>query len=86
VQRQVTRISREPAVWQYEWDAGSRLTAVTTPDHITWRYRYDPFGRRIAKQRLTGDGSIAEQTDFIWDGRCWPSRPRRPPSPASTRS
>jgi RHS repeat-associated protein len=64
----VTRISREPAVWQYEWDAGSRLTAVTTPDHITWRYRYDPFGRRIAKQRLTGDGSIAEQTDFIWDG------------------
>jgi RHS repeat-associated protein len=68
VQRQVTRISREPAVWQYEWDAGSRLTAVTTPDHITWRYRYDPFGRRIAKQRLTGDGSIAEQTDFIWDG------------------
>ena len=68
VQRQVTRISREPAVWQYEWDAGSRLTAVTTPDHITWRYRYDPFGRRIAKQRLTGDGSIAEQTNFVWDG------------------
>jgi RHS repeat-associated protein len=68
VQRQVTRISRKPDTWRYQWNADSRMAGVTTPDGTTWRYRYDPFGRRIAKQRLTGDGSIAEQTDFTWDG------------------
>ena len=68
IQRQVARISRKPDTWHYHWDADSRMTGVTTPDGTTWRYRYDPFGRRIAKQRLTGDGSIAEQTDFSWDG------------------
>jgi RHS repeat-associated protein len=68
VQRQVPRISRKPDTWHYHWDADSRMSGVTTPDGTTWRYRYDPFGRRIAKQRLTGDGSIAEQTDFTWDG------------------
>ena len=68
IQRQVVRISRKPDTWHYHWDADSRLAAVTTPDHTTWRYRYDPFGRRIAKQRLTPDGDITEQTDFTWDG------------------
>jgi RHS repeat-associated protein len=68
VQRQVTRISRKPDVWQYRWDASDRLTAVTTPDGTGWRYRYDPFGRRIAKQRLGRDGAVVEQTDFTWDG------------------
>jgi RHS repeat-associated protein len=68
IQRQVLRISRKPDTWHYRWDAGSRLAGVTTPDGTTWRYRYDPFGRRIAKQRLTPNGDVAEQTDFIWDG------------------
>ncbi|HWG13061.1 MAG TPA: DUF6531 domain-containing protein, partial [Streptosporangiaceae bacterium] len=68
VQRQVTRNSRRPDVWQYQWDAESRLVAVTTPDHTVWRYRYDPFGRRIAKQRLDPGGEVTEQTDFSWDG------------------
>lgn len=46
-----------------------RLTTVTTPDGTTWRYLYDPHGRRIAKQRLTADSSkVVEQTDFTWDG------------------
>jgi RHS repeat-associated protein len=68
VQRQVARISRKPDVWQYQWDASDRLTTVTTPDGTGWRYRYDPFGRRIAKQRLGPDGAVVEQTDFTWDG------------------
>jgi len=42
--------------------------AVTTPDGSRWRYLYDPIGRRIAKQRLGDDGTIAEQTRFAWDG------------------
>ncbi len=67
-QRQKTRISRRPDTWHYEWDAGNRLTSVTTPDGSIWRYRYDPFGRRVAKQHLAPDGSITEQTEFTWDG------------------
>ena len=82
VQRQVVRISRKPDVWHYHWDADDRLAAVTTPDHITWRYRYDPFGRRIAKQRLTPDGDIAEQTDFTWDGPLLAEQARTSAQPA----
>ncbi len=68
IQRQRTRISRKPDVWRYDWDADNRLRSVTTPDGSTWRYLYDPLGRRIAKQHLSGDGNAAEQTDFTWDG------------------
>ena len=66
--RQRVRLSRKPETWQYTWDAGNRLTTVTTPDRVTWRYAYDPLGRRIAKQRLAPDGQVAEQTRFTWDG------------------
>jgi RHS repeat-associated protein len=68
VQRQRTRISRKPATWIYQWDADDRLTAVTTPAGSTWRYRYDPLGRRIAKQRLDPSGALTEETTFTWDG------------------
>jgi RHS repeat-associated protein len=66
--RQRTRDSRKPDTWHYQWDADDHLTAVTTPDGTTWRYLYDPLGRRIAKQRLTTDGQVAERTSFIWNG------------------
>ncbi|MET9461157.1 putative T7SS-secreted protein [Streptomyces canus] len=67
--RQKTRLSRKPDTWRYKWDAEDRLTAVTTPDGTRWRYRYDPLGRRIAKQRLAANGeSVLEQVDFTWDG------------------
>ncbi|MFJ5099837.1 RHS repeat-associated core domain-containing protein [Streptomyces sp. NPDC088554] len=67
--RQKTRLSRRPDTWRYSWDAEDRLTSVTTPDGAVWRYRYDPLGRRIAKQRLAVDGQqVLEQVDFTWDG------------------
>ncbi|WP_322753279.1 RHS repeat-associated core domain-containing protein, partial [Frankia sp. Cas3] len=75
--RQHKRLSAKPRTWRYSWDADDRLTGVTTPDGRRWRYSYDPFGRRIAKQRLAGDsadgdsgadGGVAEQVDFAWDG------------------
>ncbi len=67
--RQKTRLSRKPDTWRYTWDAEDRLTSVVTPDGTTWRYRYDPLGRRIAKQRLGPDGeTVLEQTNFAWDG------------------
>ncbi|MGX1274857.1 putative T7SS-secreted protein [Streptomyces phaeoluteigriseus] len=69
VLRRKTRLSRKPDTWHYAWDAENRLTSVTTPDGTRWRYRYDPLGRRTAKQRLADDGeSIAEEIRFTWDG------------------
>lgn len=69
VLRQKTRLSRKPDRWFYEWDAEDRLTCVTTPDGAVWRYRYDPLGRRITKQRLADDGqTILENVSFTWVG------------------
>ncbi|OHV46686.1 RHS repeat-associated core domain-containing protein, partial [Pseudofrankia sp. BMG5.36] len=66
--RQRKRLSAKPRTWRYTWDADDRLTTVTTPDGTIWHYRYDPFGRRTAKHRLTTNGTIAERTTFTWDG------------------
>ncbi|MEU4673580.1 MFS transporter [Amycolatopsis sp. NPDC023774] len=54
--------------WQFRWNAESRLTSVLTPNGEHWRYRYDALGRRVAKQRLTPDGRVAEQVQFARDG------------------
>jgi RHS repeat-associated protein len=68
VLRQKKRLSAKPDTWHYVWDAEDRLVGVVTPDGSRWRYRYDPLGRRIAKQRFTPDGkAVAEQVDFHWD-------------------
>ncbi|MET9887933.1 RHS repeat-associated core domain-containing protein [Streptomyces sp. NPDC006430] len=53
---------------RYTWDAEDRLTSLITPDDTTWRYRYDPLGRRTSKQRLTASGEVMEETFFAWDG------------------
>ncbi|MEU0673014.1 putative T7SS-secreted protein [Streptomyces sp. NPDC006172] len=67
--RQKTRLSRKPDTWRYTWDAEDRLTSVVTPDGTHWRYRYDPLGRRTAKQRLAADGeTVTEEVRFTWDG------------------
>jgi len=69
--------------WAYSWDSQDRLVQADTPDNGSWRYSYDPLGRRIGKQRVTadggggadgrdgadsGDGTDAEQVRFTWDG------------------
>lgn len=66
--RRTRTLSGQDRAWRYTWNSQDQLTTVTTPDGITWRYTYDPFGRRTSKQRLTPDGRVAEQTDFTWDG------------------
>jgi RHS repeat-associated protein len=68
VARTRTRISRKPETWRYEWDAGDRLVAVTTPDGTTWRYRYDALGRRVGKQHVGAFGQVLSETRFTWDG------------------
>jgi len=63
------RLSAKDSVWRYVWDAADRLVGVTTPDGTRWRYRYDPLGRRAAKQRMAPDSvTVVEQIDFTWDG------------------
>ncbi|CAG6397843.1 DUF6531 domain-containing protein [Streptomyces cocklensis] len=54
--------------WTYTWDAEDRLVGVSTPDGSLWRYRYDPLGRRIAKERMGDAGQVLERTEFTWDG------------------
>ncbi len=55
--------------WAYTWDAYDRLAQVVTPDGHQWRYRYDPLGRRIAKEHYAEDGTtLLEATTFTWDG------------------
>ncbi|MEU5412047.1 putative T7SS-secreted protein [Streptomyces clavifer] len=67
--RRKTRISRKPQTWRFEWDAENRMCSATSPDRVTWRYRYDALGRRTAKQRMSEDGhGVLEQTTFTWDG------------------
>ena len=68
VQRTRTRISRKPDTWRYEWNAAGRLVSVTAPDGSVWRYRYDPLGRRIAKEHLSASGQVLSATRFAWDG------------------
>jgi RHS repeat-associated protein len=69
VLRQKTRLSRKPDTWHYTWNAEDRLVACRTPDGITWRYEYDPLGRRTAKHRIGPDGTSIEQSvHFTWDG------------------
>ena len=65
--RQKQRLSRKPDTWRYEWDPEDRLTSVVTPDGTVWRYHYDPLGRRIAKERMAGEG-WSERVSFTWDG------------------
>ena len=68
VRRSKKRISRKPDTWHYQWDADNRLAAVVTPDGTTWRYAYDPLGRRVLKQRISSSGEVLAQTRFTWDG------------------
>ncbi|SIO92800.1 RHS repeat domain-containing protein [Vibrio spartinae] len=46
------------------WNDEDRLTHIELPDGRRYRYRYDPFGRRIAKECL----QTQQQTHYLWDG------------------
>ncbi|MCZ4123101.1 DUF6531 domain-containing protein [Streptomyces sp. H39-S7] len=67
VRRSRRLLSGGRRTWQYTWDAEDRLTDLNTPDGQHWQYQYDALGRRVAKQRLAPDGSVAEQVRFTWD-------------------
>ncbi|RPK85418.1 RHS repeat-associated core domain-containing protein [Streptomyces sp. ADI98-10] len=68
--RQKTRLSLKPDTWRYDWDAESRIVAVTTPDGARWSYTYDPLGRRTAKENTSPtSSSFGDRVEYSWDGR-----------------
>lgn len=69
VERRVERRGFRVRVWRYAWDGRDRLIGCTTPEGVSWRYGYDPFGRRVWKVRRGvpfADGSVGET--YAWDG------------------
>jgi len=56
------RGTEQKLVTEYRYDCQHRLIGVTLPDGSCANYRYDAFGRRIAK---TVDGRT---TEFFWQG------------------
>ncbi|KOX99390.1 RHS repeat-associated core domain-containing protein [Pseudomonas nunensis] len=56
------RGTAQKLVTEYRYDCQHRLIAVTLPNGSCANYRYDAFGRRIAK---TVDGKT---TEFFWQG------------------
>ncbi|UQA92762.1 RHS repeat-associated core domain-containing protein [Streptomyces halobius] len=68
IERRTTTLSGKTLKWAFTWDAEDRLTHVHAPGDTHWRYLYDALGRRIAKERLTPQGHVAEATSYCWDG------------------
>ncbi|HYR91353.1 MAG TPA: RHS repeat-associated core domain-containing protein [Terriglobia bacterium] len=54
--------SEKPQVWEYTWDAEGQLRKLCRPEGVLWEYKYDAFGRRVAK---IGLNSIRR---FLWNG------------------
>ena len=46
----------------YTWNANGSLRAVTNLEGTTYRFRYDAFGRRLEKRRMSSTFR------FVWDG------------------
>lgn len=59
-----------PSCQHLVWNGHDQLSEVVTADGDRWNYRYDPLGRRVAKERLApGEpGVVIEHVDFVWDG------------------
>ncbi|SHH96603.1 Putative deoxyribonuclease RhsC [Vibrio aerogenes CECT 7868] len=53
-----------PQTTRFIWNDEDRLTHIELPDGTRYRYRYDPFGRRIAKECL----KTQTETHYLWDG------------------
>lgn len=56
-----------PQVTRYRYSAAHQLTGIEYADGGRTEYRYDAFGRRIAKVH-TPAGQTSRTTLFVWDG------------------
>lgn len=70
VMKRRTPAGFRPQETRYEWNVHDRLVRIQLPDGARWRYRYDPFGRRVSKVRegnVPSAQSVA-RIDYRWDG------------------
>lgn len=70
VRKRLRTLSGQDKTWTYSWNAEDRLVRVETPDTGTWTYGYDPYGRRISKNRHNSIGGVVERFVYQWDGPC----------------
>ena len=54
-----------PQITRFVWNEDDQLIKAELPNQERWRYRYDPFGRRIAKEC---EQSESINTHYRWDG------------------
>ncbi len=52
----------------FTYTARGQIRTVTVADGTTWRYGYDAFGRRVAKQRTDRAGKPLDSEVCGWDG------------------
>jgi RHS repeat-associated protein len=65
--RDLRHTSGPERVTQYRWDVRDRLREVTLFDGTTIRYRYDAFGRRVAKMVFErGADMPSRSTRYVW--------------------
>jgi len=71
ISKRTERNGFRPQKWRYQWDGEDQLRRVTTPDGGVWDYRYDPFGRRIAKSCIqvgSKHNRQAQKVSYLWAG------------------
>ncbi|MEV0059363.1 putative T7SS-secreted protein [Nocardia sp. NPDC050718] len=68
IRKVTTRISREPDIWHYRYDAFNQITDVYTPARAWWHYEYDAIGRRTGKILQQVDHSRENSATYVWDG------------------
>lgn len=68
----IERRRRDPdgrdAVTRYRWTAEGFLAAVEHPNGETTAFRYDPFGRRVAKIHRAASKQIVCSVRYLWLG------------------
>jgi len=69
-EKRLCRDGWRPQRWRYRWNAQSQLSEFITPDGARWRYAYDPFGRRIRKEKLSDSPPATRPVgwEYQWSG------------------
>ncbi|MGB0901807.1 RHS repeat domain-containing protein, partial [Halocynthiibacter sp.] len=66
ITRKVVRKGFRPQIWHFEWDHRDRLSVARSNTGETWKYTYDPFGRRQSKTCIAGL-QRGQETAYLWD-------------------
>jgi len=67
IEKTVQKNGRRSQTTKFIWNEFDQLIRVELPNNERWRYRYDPFGRRIAKECEQSQTTRYAQ-HYLWDG------------------